>query len=314
MYFDNQQVFILNWYQVMLASDCSQYPALLFSGFTKLLVASGYASTQATRNVEIIDLEISSSSCHNLPNLPRRLAQGAGELLPDDSPVICGENHCYHYGNNEWQDFPSLSTAQRLMRAAKSPFLQEDFQLIVAGGDKSLGSHINTTEVLTNDGWNSDILPQLPVPIAGHCLLSLNSRTLMVIDTSNTFFMSDDLIWTTGPAMNVQRSSFSCGRVLKDEGSNELSVISAGGFFTDVVEVFDVDLNEWRFGPNLPYEIYSAEMVEDPLGGVILLGGIGAFGETNSKLLTPLFYLRIYLCCPPLFKFLTLVLLSIRRN
>ena len=49
------------------------------------MVATGYTS-----NVEVIDLEFSSSSCKNLKDYPLKLELASVGLLPDDSPLICG--------------------------------------------------------------------------------------------------------------------------------------------------------------------------------------------------------------------------------
>ena len=39
------------------------------------------------------------------------------------------------------------------------------------------------------------------------------------------------------------------------------------------VEILDEGSNEWRQGPDLPFGIFGGAMVEDPEGGVILIGG-----------------------------------------
>ena len=39
------------------------------------------------------------------------------------------------------------------------------------------------------------------------------------------------------------------------------------------MEILDEGASEWRTGPNLPFTIKQAAMVEDPLGGVKLIGG-----------------------------------------
>ena len=52
----------------------------------------------------------------------------------------------------------------------------------------------------------------------------------------------------------------------------------------EVVEVFDVGSTEWRSGPTLPFPIGRSEMVEDPLGGVILIGGQNSAGKVDSKI------------------------------
>jgi hypothetical protein len=39
------------------------------------------------------------------------------------------------------------------------------------------------------------------------------------------------------------------------------------------VEILDEGSNEWQTGPELPFGIRSAQMVEDQNGGVVLIGG-----------------------------------------
>ena len=264
------------------------------TGFTKLMVATGLVASEHSSNVEVIDLEVPSSLCQNLEEYPLKLQEGSGGLSPDGSPIICGGwrsedmNDCYSYEKNEWKVFPSLTEAKRKIKTSKSPFDWENFHLVMVAGYKTSPGTINTTDVLTSDGWRSDILPQLPVRALGHCILPLNLRTLIVITYHNTFFMSDSKIWIEGPALNTPRYHFSCGRTLKDRGSHEMSVISAGGYEDNhqpstVVEVFNPGSSEWKSGPSLPFAITRSEMVEDPLGGVILIGGTDAKGKPNAK-------------------------------
>ncbi len=40
------------------------------------------------------------------------------------------------------------------------------------------------------------------------------------------------------------------------------------------VEIFDEETNQWRMGPELPFGVGDTTLVEDPAGGVILVGGI----------------------------------------
>jgi len=50
------------------------------------------------------------------------------------------------------------------------------------------------------------------------------------------------------------------------------------------VEVLDEGSNEWRQGPDLPFGIRGAAMVEDPEGGVILIGGDASIGHQETLL------------------------------
>jgi hypothetical protein len=72
---------------------------------------------------------------------------------------------------------------------------------------------------------------------------------------------------------------FSCARVLKDNTSNQYSVIVGGGIvpldiYSDFVEILDEGSDTWRNGTSatLPFAMHSAVMVEY-VGGVLLIGG-----------------------------------------
>jgi hypothetical protein len=267
------------------------------------MVAGGFATGDYTRSVEIIDLETSSSTCQNFPNYPQRIRSfGGGATLRDGSPLICGgatrggtedTNECLNYVNNEWRAFYNLTEAKHYVQVTKSPFLQEDYDLIVVGGDRGLFYESNVTEVLTSDGWKSDILPELPNDSVVLCALWRDSKTVIAMGATTSFLMSDDFIWREGPSM-IGVLTFSCARILTDAGSDEFSIIAPIGVTVDYVQVLDPGSSEWRYGPTLPFEIGRATVVEDPLGGVILIGGENHQGKRNSAFLKV--WSRFYLC------------------
>ena len=62
----------------------------------------------------------------------------------------------------------------------------------------------------------------------------------------------------------------------KDSQSNSFSIIAVGGNGMSIlksVEILDEGSNEWRFGPELPLGVSTAQLVQDQRGGVILVGG-----------------------------------------
>ncbi len=69
-----------------------------------------------------------------------------------------------------------------------------------------------------------------------------------------------------------------------------MSIIAVGGnSWPDLVkstELLDAGSLTWRYGPPLPVVIQGSALVEDPKGGVILIGGI----ETQSNLPTSKMY------------------------
>ena len=67
------------------------------------------------------------------------------------------------------------------------------------------------------------------------------------------------------------------------------SIVAVGGqtgtTLINSVEVFDIGSNIWTPGPSLPFAIKGAALIEDPLGGVIILGGFAVSdGALHNKI------------------------------
>jgi hypothetical protein len=149
-----------------------------------------------------------------------------------------------------------------------------------------LGSNIDTVEILTQDGWKN-FEPDLPVTSSESCMVLLNSTTAFLIGgtqqgnsfSQNTYLLNTATFnhtWIHGPTLSVGRKSHSCARIRKGSSSHQFSIIVVGGFNKvplKSVEILDEGANEWRNGPDLPFEIYDASLIEDSAGGVILVGG-----------------------------------------
>ena len=61
-----------------------------------------------------------------------------------------------------------------------------------------------------------------------------------------------------------------------------MSIIAVGGIgqngaYLSSVEVLNDGSSQWTLGPELPDEIHSPAIVQDPKGGVILIGGHSKF-------------------------------------
>ena len=123
-------------------------------------------------------------------------------------------------------------------------------------------------------------------------MVLLNSTTAFLIGiTRMTLLMNTEaqkLEWIQGPKLNFGREGHSCARIRKDSSSLQFTVIVVGGWgdtsATKSVEIFDEEQNEWRNGPDLPLGIYDASIVEDPAGGVVLVGGYSAERSTLDTL------------------------------
>ena len=147
-----------------------------------------------------------------------------------------------------------------------------------------MSAESTTMEVLSDDGWQ-ELSTHLPHAVGLHCMVLLNSTTVVIIggwqagypDSPHTyFFNTENEKWTRGPGLLRGRIAHSCGKLRKDSGSSEMSIIVAGGLFSiflSSVEILDFGATEWRAGPSLPSGIQGASMVEVSSGGVVLIGG-----------------------------------------
>ncbi len=259
---------------------------------TKLFVGLGGTGSKdgRTNSIEIIDLQSASTKCQSLPNFPVALAGSFGGLGFQDKLMISGgqdyleknSNKWFSLKGNHWTSLPNMNTSRSYAAVSPSPYPSKLQRFFVTGSKGK--TDLNSVEVLTEQGWTT--LPQsLPVTIRQHCSVLVNSTTVMVIggfqnnvESSNTyFFNTENEIWTAGPHLKNGRRSHSCGKIRKNNQSQEFSIIVAGGNYLKTyltsVEILDLGSNEWMKGPDLPIGIDTSQMVEDHNGGVVLVGG-----------------------------------------
>ncbi len=255
-----------------------------FKGFSKLHICGGY--DPSTHTCEVINFASSASTCHNPPSFPATVFRAIGGLGFKENPLICGgdqngsdSNKCYSLENNEWVSSASMNSVRFYAAAAQL----QDGKLLVTGGSDASYSYLSSAEMLTEEGWESYI-PSLPVTIYAHCMVTVNSTTVMVIGgvqngqiSGKTFYFTfGEESWTEGPKLKIKRFGHSCGKIRRGKKSQEMSIIVAGGYggsYLSSVEKMDEGLNEWQAGSDLPFGIDGSQMVEDQNGGVVLIGG-----------------------------------------
>jgi hypothetical protein len=199
-------------------------------------------------------------------------------------------NKCYSLENNEWVSSASMNSVRVLAAAAQ---LQDGKLLVTGGFDGSDLFVLNSAEMLTEEGWESNI-PFLPVTIGGHCMVTVNSTTVMVIGggqngqdySGKTFYFTfGEESWTEGPELKNKRRYHSCGKIRRNKETQEMSIIVAGGSdgssYLSSVEILHEGSNEWQTGPELPFGIWRSQMVEDQNGGVVLIGGQSSSSTGN---------------------------------
>ncbi len=110
-------------------------------------------------------------------------------------------NNCYSLENNGWVSSASMNSVRNEAAAAQ----MKDGKLLVTGGSDA-SVYLKSAEMLTEEGWESNI-PSLPVTIGAHCMVTVNSTTVMVIGgfqnrtlSGKTFYFTfGEESWTEGP-------------------------------------------------------------------------------------------------------------------
>jgi hypothetical protein len=264
----------------------------LFIAFSKLLICGGYYPD--TDTCEVINLASSASTCKNPPNFPETVSSATGGLGFKENPIICGglqnssiSNRCYSLENNEWVSSHGMNSKRYTAAAAQ---LQNGKLFVTGGWDRS---DLNSSEMLTEEGWESNI-PSLPVTIAAHCMVTVNSTTVMAIGggqndqySGKTFYFTfGEESWTEGPKLKNKRVDHSCGKIRRNKESQDMSIIVAGGWealslYLSSVEILAEGSNEWQTGPELPFGMSDSRMVGDQNGGVVLIGGKSTSSSHN---------------------------------
>jgi hypothetical protein len=263
------------------------------------MVALGNTGVGKTNNVEIIDLSSPEFQCKKFPTYPFATERARGGLGFGEIPLICGgitTNQCKTFENGGWQTFKSM-TEDRYDFAITKTLFGNDEKLILLGGYN--GQRLATAETLSKDGFDDSLL-KLQFSIYGHCMVMLNSSSLILLggsqnssySTKTHILNTKNLNWFEGPLLKFPRYLPGCARIAKNSLEPDQSIIVAGGNIDvqgDIssVEILDVGSNHWRKGPDLPYPICCSVIVEHPTGGVALIGGRG----NNSKYLDTIFYL-----------------------
>ncbi len=256
------------------------------------MVGGGRTNAGITDDVEIIDLETSSTICQNVEKFPTAFYGAIGGLAVDNKPLICGgnllSNECHYLEKGNWLLFSFMNNVKLYAAVSQSPFVDGVSSLFVTGGSNGTevaGYNVtNVSEDLKERSWENTL--PLPVPLFFHCMVLLNSTTVMVIGGSSEtdlgpqrksfLFNSEHETWTEGPMLNKARLSMSCGRIRKNSQSHQYSIIAAGGWdgtTKSTVEIYDEETGKWRLGPELPINLCCSALIEDPVGGVVLVGG-----------------------------------------
>jgi hypothetical protein len=132
---------------------------------------------------------------------------------------------------------------------------------LTGGYTLSSGWETKSTEFVQLTGTTTG--PDLPIEVKGHCLVSLNDTTVLLIGgnlkdgttSKATFFYSTDhMTWTDGPSLTIGRYYHSCALFKSPQHGHTDTVIVTGGYNGDDLastEFLNLESNSWQSGTQL---------------------------------------------------------------
>ena len=186
-----------------------------------------------------------------------------------------------------------MSSSRAWAASVKTPG-DDHSQVVIFGGVDQKNDTLNSIEVL--DMKSKKLIRiglSLPVPLAGHCAVQLNSSHTFIAggavqglagfeesaNFSSRAWILDESGWTPIGHLNQARSIHACSTVMN--GAGELEVLVVGGIglskvgtrmILDSVEIYNVNTKKWRNGPKTSLPLFGAGFLELS-GQPMLLGG-----------------------------------------
>ena len=168
------------------------------------------------------------SKCAPIAKYPKEIWGAMAGLSLDETPIICGGKHfgpsyseCYTY-NDKWQQIQSMKYPSSFGAEVSSHYASKKHHFIITGGRNGTDSNSqNYVRGMSYDGQWEDITPALPNNLNRHCLVSINSSSLMAIGGwQNENYVAATLIlhdgstsWISGPSLNTSRYGHGCARI-----------------------------------------------------------------------------------------------------
>ena len=229
------------------------------SGMTKVMAAlSGEINSSP---VEVLDISKPFEKCDNLPEFPEGRSQVLGALTFLETPYLCQASvsgHCYMLNHGTWaRDSAHGELNVSCTNLANVPRRTEQLRMVAVG----LGGTIHALDKKT---WKA--LPTLKQEAGpgsvqpsnfsvGACLIFDHHEVVWALAASNNrnYFMnitSKTPEWIRGHPLLTSRKSPVCGRIRKDRGSLEMSIIVVGGVEEKTCERKDEGiLSKWEPAP-----------------------------------------------------------------
>ena len=193
-----------------------------------MVVGGKLGEKNFTDSVEIFDLSSNEAVSPEFPKFPFKTAFAKGISNRNNTPMVCSgfpsvTKSCQIFEQGRWKSGPAMKVPRWNFGIAKIS-INSSAEFLVTGGlhvdlqSSSLG--LNSAEVLTKTGWELN-QRQLPICVYGHCMLSVNSTSVMLIGgvqgsipSSQTYlFTGLDQGWVPGPRLKQERAYHTCSKI-----------------------------------------------------------------------------------------------------
>ena len=208
----------------------------------KLLVTSGYQTFGFFKETQIIDLDYNSQVCQDGIPYPLEVYGAVGGLV-GEKPVVCGglpENSDCYILDEKWTRITVISGRYH------AASVQLASGVWITGGNPGPNPPTKSSEIILEDGLSVLDGIDLPMPLTGHCIVAINSTTLMLIggydgDTfrNDTYFLEFGL-WRKGPDLQIARDTHTCGIIQDTETFEEYLVVAGGSTSYDTLDSVEV--------------------------------------------------------------------------
>ena len=180
------------------------------------------------------------NKCNNWPDFPIGVLGATGGLI-GNTVIICGGRDSNYVADECYtltSDKATLVTNMFVGRAYASSIVLNDKTLWVTGGYYNENLLWKSTEYVAVTG--TIIGPDLPMALASHAMVAINSTCSMVIggrdenyvSSASTFYYErNEGEWITGPCLMQARDGHAAG-IVTDEVTDEHFVAVTGGIYS----------------------------------------------------------------------------------
>ena len=227
---------------------------------------------------EYVDLPDGSIvSCRAPAPLPNATHAGATLKTSEGNILVCGgdvpKDACQEYDpkSNTWYVGPTM--LQERFGPASTEIADGSYWILSGGG----GALSTTTEIYTDGTFiEGPSLAGLSYSTLFMCAAALSDELTFVGANEGAFIYN----WATEEFENITSGfEFSalqaqCGTFIAPDGSKQL-VVAGGAPDIDRSRILDVETRIWREGPQLPFPIQDAAVLQDE-NTFIILGGLNS--------------------------------------